>query len=141
MVCPNSAPSSAAWQTFDMTTPADTPRFTPPERALLRHGFLPASAKSRCSPTASGRALGAVARRQGNTRFLPRGQLLARGLMELGQGRMGPQVYFTEAGCAAPRVLLQDRQALNPLTYGHLREELGLEPAPAGSCNIHRAGG
>ena len=43
---------------------------------------------------------------------------------------MGPRVYFTKAGYDALRVLLQDRRALNPLTYAHLRQELGLQPAP-----------
>ena len=42
--------------------------------------------------------------------------MIARGLVALGQGLMRPRVYFTKAGYAALRLLVQDRRALNSLT-------------------------
>ena len=63
--------------------------------------------------------------------------MLARGLLELrpATGPGGIRAYFTEAGYAALRLLAQDRRALNPKQYAHVRHELGLEPAPAGDSN------
>jgi hypothetical protein len=63
--------------------------------------------------------------------------MLARGLLELrpAAGPGGTRAYFTEAGYAALRFLAQDRRALNPTQYAHVRQELGLEPNPAGVSN------
>jgi hypothetical protein len=63
--------------------------------------------------------------------------MLARGLLELrpAAGPGGIRAYFTEAGYAALRLLAQDRRALNPKQYAHVRHELGLEPDPAGDSN------
>jgi hypothetical protein len=41
--------------------------------------------------------------------------------------RIGPRAYFTETGWAALRQLLQDRRAMAPARFAHLRRELGLE--------------
>ena len=57
--------------------------------------------------------------------------LLARGLVELGPDRIGARAHFTAAGIAALRQLAQDRRALDPKQYGHIRQELGIDPAPA----------
>jgi hypothetical protein len=50
-----------------------------------------------------------------------------RGLVEVRPGRFGPRAYFTVAGLAALRLLLQDRRAMDPARFAHLRRELGLE--------------
>jgi hypothetical protein len=60
--------------------------------------------------------------------------MLARGLLELRPAVGGPggiRAYFTAAGYAALRRLAQDRRALNPKQYAHVRQELGLEPDSA----------
>jgi|ERR671933_3055482 hypothetical protein len=58
--------------------------------------------------------------------------LLARGLVELSAEApsiLGTRAHFTPAGLAALRHLLQDRRAMDPERFGHLRRELGLDPA------------
>jgi hypothetical protein len=53
--------------------------------------------------------------------------MLERGLVEVRTDRSGPRAYFTGAGLAALRQLLQDRRAMDPSRFAHLRRELGLE--------------
>ena len=53
--------------------------------------------------------------------------LLARGLVEVGPGRYGPRAVFTEAGLRELRLLLEDRRAMDPGRFAHLRRELGLD--------------
>ncbi|MBV8616088.1 MAG: hypothetical protein JOY66_20275, partial [Acetobacteraceae bacterium] len=53
--------------------------------------------------------------------------LLDRGLVEVGPGRYGPRAVFTAAGLRELRALLQDRRAMDPERFAHLRRELGLE--------------
>ena len=53
--------------------------------------------------------------------------LLERGLVELRTDRRWPAAHFTEAGLAALRQLAQDRRALDPVRYAHVRRELGLD--------------
>jgi len=53
--------------------------------------------------------------------------MLERGLVEVRTERSGPRAYFTEAGLAALRQLLQDRRAMDPVRFAHLRRELGLD--------------
>jgi hypothetical protein len=53
--------------------------------------------------------------------------MLERGLVEVRPGRFGPRAFFTAAGLAALRHLLQDRRAMDPARFAHLRRELGLE--------------
>ncbi len=55
--------------------------------------------------------------------------MLERGLVELGPDRIGVRARFTPAGIAALRRLAQDRRALDPQHYAHIREELGVDPA------------
>ena len=57
--------------------------------------------------------------------------LLDRGLVEVGPGRYGPRAFFTEAGLAELRALLQDRRAMDPERFAHLRRELGLDAGGA----------
>ncbi|MBD0275582.1 MAG: hypothetical protein ICV73_27095 [Acetobacteraceae bacterium] len=53
--------------------------------------------------------------------------LLARGLVEVRAERIGFRAVFTEAGLAALRALAQDRRAMDPVRFAHLRQELGLD--------------
>ena len=55
------------------------------------------------------------------------GTMRERGLVEIRHGRMGPRAVFTEAGLAALRVLLEDRRAMDPARFAHLRRDLGLD--------------
>jgi hypothetical protein len=43
------------------------------------------------------------------------------------QPGFGARAYFTEAGLAALRELLQDRRSMDPQRFAHLRQELGLD--------------
>ena len=53
--------------------------------------------------------------------------MLERGLVELHAGGRWPVATFTAAGLAALRLLAQDRRALDPARYPHVRRELGLD--------------
>ena len=53
--------------------------------------------------------------------------LLDRGLVEVGPGRYGSRAFFTAAGLAELRALLEDRRAMDPERFAHLRRELGLD--------------
>ena len=55
--------------------------------------------------------------------------MLARGLVKICPGRLGFRAVFTEAGLAALRQLVQDRRAMDPVRFAHLRQELGLDPS------------
>ena len=55
--------------------------------------------------------------------------LLDRGLVEVGRGRYGPRARFTGAGLRELRLLLEDRRAMDPERFAHLRRELGLDTA------------
>src|SRR5689334_18436445 len=55
--------------------------------------------------------------------------MLERGLVELRTTNGGPRAFFTAAGLVALRLLVLDRRAMDPERFGHLRVELGLEPA------------
>ncbi|MDO9711761.1 hypothetical protein [Paracraurococcus lichenis] len=57
--------------------------------------------------------------------------LIARGLVEVSSEApniLGTRAYFTPAGLAVLRLLLQDRRAMDPERFGHLRRELELDP-------------
>ena len=53
--------------------------------------------------------------------------LLDRGMIEIRPGRIGFSA-FTEAGLTALRHLVLDPRAMDPSRFGHLREQLGLQP-------------
>jgi hypothetical protein len=54
--------------------------------------------------------------------------MLDRGLVEIQPTPMGRQAaFFTEAGLAGLRQLLQDRRAMDPERFAHLREALGMD--------------
>ena len=57
--------------------------------------------------------------------------LLDRGLVEVGRGKYGSRAFFTEAGLRELRALLEDRRAMDPERFAHLRRELGLDAGGA----------
>src|SRR5271154_1861143 len=109
--------------------------FDAAERALLRLEFFPRF----CRPPSLANGIWLRPWRSGAKAGQPKipaaaASMLARGLLELrpAAGPGGIRAYFTEAGYAALRLLAQDRRALDPKQYAHVRHELGLEPDPAG---------
>jgi hypothetical protein len=53
--------------------------------------------------------------------------LIGRGLAEVHTDGRWPAAHFTDAGLAALRRFAQDRRALDPVRYAHVRRELGLD--------------
>ncbi len=41
-----------------------------------------------------------------------------------------PRLFFTEAGLAALRELMADTRVADPVRFGHVRRELGIDPSP-----------
>ncbi len=54
--------------------------------------------------------------------------LLERGLMRLQPTPWPPRLFFTEAGLLALRAMMADRRFANPVTFAHVRRELGINP-------------
>ncbi len=118
---PSPAPSTAA-------------AFTAPERDLIRRelhprfGQDPAVAEGIMLRTWRGGP------NAGQPKLPPAVQsMIERGLIELRTGGRWPVAYFTQTGLAALRQLAQDRRAMEPTRYAHVRRELGLDTAEAGA--------
>jgi hypothetical protein len=56
--------------------------------------------------------------------------LLERGLMRLDPSQRLPRLFFTEAGIAELRKMMNDRRFAEPKKFAHVRQELGLDPMP-----------
>ena len=56
--------------------------------------------------------------------------LLERGLMRLEVTPWPPRLFFTKAGLAALRAMMADGRFANPVTFAHVRRELGIDPGP-----------
>ncbi len=54
--------------------------------------------------------------------------LLERGLMRLEPTPWPPRLFFTEQGLATLRAMMADRRFANPVTFAHVRQELGIDP-------------
>jgi hypothetical protein len=66
--------------------------------------------------------------REGQPKIPPAVQsMLDRGLVVIRPARLGARAFFTEAGLRELRALLQDRRAMDPGRFAHLRRELGLD--------------
>jgi len=53
--------------------------------------------------------------------------LLERGLMRLEPAPWPPRLFFTEAGLAALRTMMANTRFANPVTFAHVRQELGID--------------
>ena len=114
-----------------MTTAADMPSFTLPERALLRQEFFVRFGQAPLLAHGIRLRRWRTGPQAGQPKLPPAVvSMIVRGLVALQSDRVGASAQFTEAGYVALRTLAQDRRALNPLTYAHLRQELGLESMP-----------
>ena len=40
------------------------------------------------------------------------------------------RLFFTKADLAALRAMMADRRFANPVTFAHVRQELGIDPGP-----------
>jgi hypothetical protein len=54
--------------------------------------------------------------------------MVERGLVEIRPVGLGFRAFFTEAGLDGLRVLLDDRRAMDPAEFGHIRSQLRLPP-------------
>ena len=57
--------------------------------------------------------------------------LLDRGLMRLDLDGRLPMLFFTAAGITALRTMMADARLADPRKFAHVRQELGIDPAPA----------
>jgi len=112
--------------------PLPSSPFSTAERNLLRHEFMIRFGQ----PPSLANGLWLRAWRGGPQAGQPKipaavASMLARGLVEIGPDRIGFRARFTAAGIAALHLLAQDRRALDPKQYAHIREELGIDPVAA----------
>ncbi|WP_159014564.1 hypothetical protein [Acidisoma sp. S159] len=56
--------------------------------------------------------------------------LIDRGLMRLDTGSRAPRLFFTAEGLAELRAMMTDRRFADPKKFQHIRQELGIDPAP-----------
>jgi hypothetical protein len=54
--------------------------------------------------------------------------LLERALMRLDTSGRLPRLFFTDAGLAELRAMMSDRRLADPVTFAHIRQELGIDP-------------
>ncbi len=59
--------------------------------------------------------------------------LVERGLLRLDTMGRQPRLFFTDAGLAALRTMMADARLANPAKFAHVRQELGIDPAPGGA--------
>ena len=60
--------------------------------------------------------------------------LLDRGIMRLDLTGRLPMLFFTDAGLDALRTLMADARLADPKKFAHVRQELGIDPAPGGAA-------
>ncbi len=56
--------------------------------------------------------------------------LVERGLLRLDTTGRLPRLFFTDAGLTALRTMMADRRFADPAKFAHVRQELGIDPAP-----------
>src|SRR3954465_12642320 len=110
-----------------------TSPFTPPERDLIRLELMPRFGQE--PDLANGLFLRTW--RAGPQKGQPKipkaiQTMLDRGLVKIGTNPMGrAAAFFTQAGLEGLRQLLQDRRAMDPERFDHLRRALGVDGPPA----------
>ena len=106
--------------------------FTPRERELIRREFCHRFGQDPSVADGIFLRTWRAGPHRGEPKIPPAVQgLLDRGLVEVGRGRYGPRAVFTEAGLRELRALLEDRRAMDPERFAHLRRELGLDAGGA----------
>jgi hypothetical protein len=65
--------------------------------------------------------------------------LLERGLMRLDTSHRLPRLFFTEAGLAELRRMMADRRFADPKKFGHIRQELGIDPMSEAESSSERS--
>jgi len=108
-------------------TPSTPSPFTAPERDLIRRELHPRFGQD---PSVADGIMLRTWRggpQAGQPKVPPAVRtMLERGLVELRTDGRWPVAWFTRAGLAALRQFAQDRRALDPVRYAHVRRELGL---------------
>ncbi len=56
--------------------------------------------------------------------------LVERGLLRLDATSRWPRLFFTDAGLAVLRTMMADARLASPAKFAHVRQELGIDPAP-----------
>ncbi len=56
--------------------------------------------------------------------------LVDRGLMWLDTSERLPRLFFTVSGMVELRAMIIDRRLADPAKFAHVRQELGIDPAP-----------
>ena len=56
--------------------------------------------------------------------------LVERGLLRLDRTGRQPRLFVTDAGLAALRAMMADKRLADPAKFAHVRQELGIDPAP-----------
>src|SRR3954464_1568799 len=106
-----------------------TSPFTPHERDLIRLELMPRFGQD--PDLANGLVLRTW--RDGPQKGQPKipkaiQSMLDRGLVRIGTNPMGrAAAFFTAAGLEGWRQLLQESRAMDPVRYGYLRRELGVD--------------
>src|SRR4051795_6732352 len=109
-----------------------TSAFTPAERDLIRLELMPRFGQE--PDLANGLFLRTW--RDGPQKGQPKipkaiQTMLDRGLVEIRPNPMGrPAAFFTKTGLEGLRRLVQESRAMDPVRYGYLRRELGVDELP-----------
>ena len=105
-----------------------TSSFTPRERDLIRREFCPHFGQDPSIANGIFLRTWRGGERAGEPKIPAAVQsMLERGLVEIRPARLGARAFFTMAGLQELRALLQDRRAMEPERFAHLRRELGLD--------------
>ena len=51
--------------------------------------------------------------------------------MRLDTSQSIPRLFFTQTGLTELRMMMRDRRFADPIKFAHVRQELGIDPAPA----------
>lgn len=129
-------PSSATAPPAPVSSAAAPAPFNAAERALIRYEFMRRFGQNPSLADGIWLRSWKSGPMKGGPKVPPAlASLLERGLVRVVPGATrhhGHRALFTEAGLAALRLLAQDRRALDPEQYAHLRQELGIDARGAG---------
>jgi hypothetical protein len=119
-----------------------TSSFTPRERDLIRREFCPHFGQDPSIANGIFLRTWRGGERQGEPKIPAAVQsMLERGLVEIRPAHLGARVFFTAAGLQELRALLQNRRAVEPERFAHLRRELASMPGKNRWLRIERTRG